>query len=80
MDAECQCGLGNCYYFGFGTNRDYKKAFKWYSKSANSECSEGQCCLGNCYYYGFGTNRDYKKHLSGILNLLIADVLKVNVV
>src|SRR2546421_295550 len=60
-DSRAQCGLGNCYYDGEGTDKNYKKAFEWYSKSANSGCAEGQHGLGNCYYYGKGTKQNYKK-------------------
>ena len=31
--------LGVFYENGRGTDKDYNKAFEWYSKSANNECA-----------------------------------------
>src|SRR5688572_23515184 len=54
-----QNNLGDCYKNGFGVCKDYKKTFKWYSKSANNECAEGQNKLGECYDHGRGIMQDY---------------------
>lgn len=34
-DADAQCTLGDCYYFGFGVERDYVKATEMYIKAAD---------------------------------------------
>ncbi|MBQ7306918.1 MAG: sel1 repeat family protein, partial [Clostridia bacterium] len=32
--AVAQNNLGNCYYWGYGVTRDYRKAVEWYKKAA----------------------------------------------
>jgi TPR repeat protein len=55
--GEGQNSLGYCYQYGQGVDKDYKKAFEWYSKSANNnECGGGQNSLGYCYQYGQGVS------------------------
>lgn len=76
-DAEAQCDLGYRYYYavkytycsllghiyyrGDEAERDYKKAFKWYTKAAKQNHPKAQCRLGDLYYYGDGVKQDYKK-------------------
>src|SRR5204863_431797 len=57
-DPIAQYNLGNHYYY---CSQDYKKAFEWYSKSANNGCTEGQNSLGNCYESGIGIRADNEK-------------------
>src|SRR5436305_6212210 len=63
--------------------KDYYKAFKWYTKSANNGYSLGQNNLGICYEKGFGTNKDrnkaiewYTKSANNHPNQLIMNVVK----
>jgi TPR repeat protein len=56
-----QNNLGSCYHYGKGTTQDYKKAFEWYSKSANNGCIKGQSNLGFCFEKGLGTVINYEK-------------------
>ena len=45
---------------GAGVDKDYNKAFEWYSKSAAQGNSGGQRGLGSHYHLGHGVARDYK--------------------
>src|SRR5436305_14703013 len=56
-DPIAQYNLGNCYYYGYGVKKDYKKAFEWYTKSANNVCAQSQYSLGICYVHGFVVNK-----------------------
>ncbi|MCI6801514.1 MAG: Sel1-like repeat-containing protein kinase family protein [Bacteroidales bacterium] len=60
-DAVAQLILGECYYFGWGVEQDYKKAVEWYKKSAEQGNAMAQCSLGYCYEKGQGVEQDYKK-------------------
>ena len=60
-DAVAQLILGECYYFGWGVEQDYKKSVEWYKKSAEQGYAAAQFNLGICYYRGQGVEQDYKK-------------------
>ena len=51
--------LGDCYYYGSGTETNYEKAFDCYSRTKN--LMQSKLGLGHCYFYGRGTQRDYEK-------------------
>ena len=51
--------LGNCFYFGCGTNKDCSKAVKWYTKSAEQGDADAQNNLGVCYDKGEGVTQSY---------------------
>ena len=53
-----QNDLGICYYFGYGTSVDYKRAFGWFVKAAESGFAAAQYNLGVCYHNGDGVNQD----------------------
>ncbi len=57
---DAYIGLGLCYYYGFGVNQDYDKAFVNLNKGSNGGKSIAISALGQCYYYGNGVakNRD----------------------
>ena len=59
-DSTALFALGCCYYYGYGVEQDYKKAFEYYSESARNDPSVGQYGLGNCYYYGHGVQQDFR--------------------
>lgn len=61
MQASIQFLLGQCYSNGEGTPQDYKKAFVWYSLSAENGDVDGMCCLGYCYKEGYGITIDLSK-------------------
>ena len=63
--------LGECYYYGYGTNIDYSIAFKYFEKSG-SELLDDEYglisidgsefyMLGLCYYYGHGVDENKEK-------------------
>lgn len=49
--------LGRCFYYGFGTERNYELAFKYYQKSSDTDpiAMNG---LGKCYMEGKGVKKD----------------------
>ena len=53
--------MGECLYYGEGVPQDYKKAFYWYEKAANSGDSDAQFGLGLMYHYGEGIPQDFEK-------------------
>jgi TPR repeat protein len=57
-DADAQYELGDCYYYGSGTDIDYAKAVKWYTKAAKSGDADAQYQLGVCYENGLGVDKD----------------------
>jgi len=52
---SAQSVLGQCYYFGEGTEKNDLEAFRWYKKAAENGSIEGQLNLGSCYNTGIGT-------------------------
>lgn len=44
--------LGQKYINGMGVERDYKKAFNYFFKSANNGYSNATCMVGSCYSNG----------------------------
>ncbi|PKC62540.1 HCP-like protein [Rhizophagus irregularis] len=60
--TDGQYNLGYCYENGKGTDKNEKKAFKWYTKAAAAKGdAAAQNKLGDCYKYGKGTNKDEEK-------------------
>ncbi len=53
--------LGRLYNFGYGTERNFSEALKWFQKAATADNSYAQYSLGSLYYYGKGTEQNYKK-------------------
>ena len=54
-DAKAQNNLGYMYLNGIGVEKDFKKAFHWYRKSATQGVAEAQHSLGFIYAEGLGT-------------------------
>lgn len=50
--------IGHMYYYGQGTEKDDKKAFEWYSKSANQGSAMAQNFIGSLYYKGEGVEKN----------------------
>jgi eukaryotic-like serine/threonine-protein kinase len=66
--AKAEKNLGDMYFFGRGTDRDYQTAMSWYAKAADQQFADAQFRLGYMYEKGLGTqasNQDavdqYKK-------------------
>ena len=57
--ASAQNNLGNMYYWGYGVERDYAEALRWYRKSADQGDATAQNNLGKMYYWGDGVKKDY---------------------
>ena len=53
--------LGELYYHGKGTGRDYAEAFKVYTQSAAKGYVLAEANMGYLYERGLGVGRDYKK-------------------
>ena len=58
---SAQLALANCYYWGYGTERNFEKAYYLYNKAAEQGDRIAEYSLGNCYYYGHGTKKDYEQ-------------------
>ncbi len=59
--AQAQCKLGECYYSGWGVEKDEAEAVNWYRKAADQGLAEAQYKLGRCYYSGRGVEEDMKE-------------------
>ena len=59
--AKAQNGLGECYYFGNGVEKDSAKAVELFAKAAEQGYASAQNNLGNCYKYGTGVKIDFDK-------------------
>ena len=62
-DAKAQNSFANLYCYGKDVKKDYKKAVKWYSKSAVQGNAVAQNNLARCYQKGFGVEKDLVKAL-----------------
>ena len=56
--VRAQYSLGDCYYCGFGVEKDPKEAVNWYRKAAEQGNAWAQFSLGDCYYNGIGVEKD----------------------
>ncbi|ADW16861.1 Sel1 domain protein repeat-containing protein [Desulfobulbus propionicus DSM 2032] len=57
-NADAMNGLGLLYYRGQGVDKDYAKAFEWFSKAAQQGHVEAMFGMGSCFYQGHGAGRD----------------------
>jgi TPR repeat protein len=56
--------LGYALQYGYGTNKDYDHAFKYYSKSARDGDPRAYYQMATLYQAGQGVNKDQKKAIS----------------
>ena len=61
ISDESQYLLGECYYYGYGTDQYYKNACYYYEKSAKQGNDKAQYMIGHCYYLGRGIAEDETK-------------------
>lgn len=54
-DADAQLKLGDIYFEGVKTYKDYKQSFQWYKESAYQGNIEACYKVGLCYANGYGT-------------------------
>jgi len=71
--------IGYIYEKGLGVDVDPKKAFKYYSLSANANDMLGHSNLGVAYYNGVGCERDVKKafehiYMSAVLGYTLSQL------
>ena len=59
--SHSQYMAGDMYFKGLGGNQDYKKALRFFLKSAENENANAQNNLGYMYTYGVGVEKDYSK-------------------
>jgi hypothetical protein len=57
-DAVKQERLGDAYFAGKGTPKDYAKALAWYKKAADQSIPSSQKKVGIMYDLGYGVDRD----------------------
>ena len=57
--AEAQYHLGVMYYNGFGVEKDYVTAHKWWTLAAQQGHATAQANLGVMYEKGYGVEKDY---------------------
>ena len=55
--SPAMVNIGNCYFYGYGVNQDYRKAVKWYKMAADKEYEYGILNLAYCYIKGIGVNQ-----------------------
>lgn len=53
--------VGECYFYGNGTEQNGRKAFEWYKKAAEKGLAAAQTNLGYCYANAVGVETDYVK-------------------
>ena len=50
--------MGDCYYFGVGTEKDMAKAVEYLTQAADHNIANAQYRLGLLYYTGNGVKQD----------------------
>src|SRR5437763_9698128 len=60
-NSDAQNYLGFYYKNGIGIQKDLKKSFEWYEKSAKNGNEIAQYNLGNFYRYGWGIEKNEDK-------------------
>jgi len=58
-DSEAQFMLGKLYYYGFGIERNFSTAIKWFRTAADQGHASAQFLLGEAYEKGKGLERNY---------------------
>ncbi|MBQ8445665.1 MAG: sel1 repeat family protein, partial [Opitutales bacterium] len=61
--AQAAADLGDCYWFGRGTEKDPKLAAEWFKKSAEDGNEYGQYKYGFCLYNGKGVEKNREEGL-----------------
>lgn len=57
-DGNAQNSVGNLYYLGLGTDRDFDAANLWYRRAAATGHAAAQLNIGHLYKQGFGVQQD----------------------
>jgi len=61
--------VGRCHYYGWGTERNYLEAFRWFTKSDQDGHPSAKWFLAYCYCMGRGTAEDPVKGVQMIQSL-----------
>lgn len=61
--ARGQCGLGDCWAYGYGVDKNNYLAFQWYKKSADNYYPEGLYNLAYCYLDGTGVSKNGSEYI-----------------
>lgn len=62
-DIKAANTLGNLYYLGLGTKKDYRRAAGWYVTAARDNYGPAQANLGHLYSQGLGVPKDLVRTL-----------------
>ena len=57
-DPEAQTSVGNLYYLGMGTDRDYQAAARWYYEASEQGHAPALLNMGHLYKQGLGVKQD----------------------
>ncbi len=68
--------LGRKYYNGRGVNKDYKKAFEYFSQAAQKGNLQAQYNLGIIYENGKGVKQDYQEAMKWYLKVAAQNYVK----
>ena len=60
-NASAQFNVGQAYYYGEGVQKDYHKAFAWYTMAANQDYNLAKIQLAEMYFSGKGVNKNVNK-------------------
>lgn len=52
--------LGKLYQYGYGVEKDYQKAYKYFCYAADDGCIVANFSLGNMYFFGTGIEKDFE--------------------
>lgn len=66
-----QYNVGWCYRYGCGVERNYDKAFQWYSLAASQNYSHGMFAVGKAYSKGWGVEQNPHKAFEWYKNVLL---------
>lgn len=58
-NADAQCQLAKCFYYGEGIEQNYENAVFWWKKAANKGNVRAMRNFAICYMDGEGVNKDY---------------------
>ena len=60
-DPEFQCQVGVCYYWGYGIEKNYIEAMKWFKLAAAQGHAEAENDIGILFSGGLGVEEDHKE-------------------
>lgn len=59
--VEAQNAIADCFYFGQGVPRNYRKAVYWYRQATKQNHPYATESLANCYYRGEGVVQNFEE-------------------